>query len=139
LAPNEALLIEMTIPVPPAYCGFHLSNLWGESLDFANHQSSLNIFQAEVDADGVYRYVIAHRDPGVPNWVDTTGLPEGFLTFRWTYSQRPDQLPMMKVQKVDFAEVRNHLPSGVRTVSAAERRERVRARQAHVQRRYRQY
>jgi hypothetical protein len=139
LAPDEALVIETGVPVPPAYMGFHLSNLWGESHDFANHQSSLNGFQVEVDADGLYRYVVAHRDPGVPNWVDTTGLPEGFLSFRWTYSKRPDRMPTTNVAKVRFDEIRAHLPAGVRTVSPEERREHVRVRQAHVQRRYRQY
>ena len=139
LGPDEALLIENAVPVVPQYSGFHLSNLWGESLDFANHQSSLNIFQAEPDADGVRRYVIAHRDPGVPNWVDTTGLSHGFLTFRWAYSELPAQLPTVKVTKVKHAEIRKHLPATTRTVSAAERREAIRVRQAHVQRRYRQY
>jgi len=139
LGPDEALLIENAVPVVPQYSGFHLSNLWGESLDFANHQSSLNYFQAEADADGVRRYVIAHRDPGVPNWVDTTGLPHGFLTFRWAYSELPGQLPTVKVTKVRHDEIRKHLPSATRTVSAAERREAIRVRQAHVQRRYRQY
>ena len=139
LAPDETLVIEVTIPVPPAYSGFHLSNLWGESLDFANHQSSLNDFQVEVDPDGVRRYVVAHRDPGIPNWLDTTGLPEGFLAFRWTYGELPDRLPQTKVTKVRFDEIRKHLPVGTRTVSAGERREQIRIRQAHVQHRYRQY
>ena len=132
-------MIEARVPVPPAYSGFHLSNLWGESLDFANHQSSLNGFQTELDPDGVARLVIAHRDPGVPNWVDTTGLPEGFLTFRWTYSELPERLPATKVSKLRFDEIRAQLPAGVRSVPAAERRERIRIRQAHVQRRYRHY
>jgi hypothetical protein len=139
LGPDEALIIENAVPVVPQYSGFHLSNLWGESLDFANHQSSLNIFQAEADADGVRRYVIAHRDPGVPNWVDTTGLPQGFLTFRWAYSELPAKLPAVKVTKVNHGEIRKHLPPGTRSVSAAERREAIRVRQMHVQRRYRQY
>lgn len=139
LGPDEALLIENAVPVAPQYSGFHLSNLWGESLDFANHQSSLNYFQAEADADGVRRYVIAHRDPGVPNWVDTTGLPQGFLTFRWAYSELPARLPTVKVTRLPLAEIRKLLPAGVRSVSAEERREAIRVRQAHVQRRYRQY
>jgi hypothetical protein len=139
LSPEEALLVEVTIPVAAAYTGFHLSNLWGESHDFANHQSSLNGFQVEVDPDGVRRYVVAHRDPGVPNWLDTTGLPEGFLSLRWTYSKLPEQMPTLRVTKVLADEVRKHLPVGVRTVSAQERREAIRVRQSHVQRRYRQY
>ena len=139
LAPDEALLIEVTVPVEPAYSGFHLSNLWGESLDFANHQSSLNGAQTEIDADGVRRYVVAHRDPGVPNWIDTTGLPEGFLSLRWAYSEKPAALPATRVEKLRFDAIRAQLPADTRRVSADERRERIRVRQAHVQRRYRHY
>jgi len=139
LAPDEALIVESRIPVPPQYIGFHLANLWGESLDFANHQTSLNGCQVEPDADGVLRYVVAHRDPGVPNWLDTTGQREGFLTPRWAYSVQPppDRWPSIRALKVRFDEIRQHLPAGVRTVSAAERAERIRVRQEHVQRRYR--
>jgi hypothetical protein len=139
LGEDEALIIEVRTPVTPAYHGFHLSNLWGESLDYANHVSSVNAFQAEANADGAVRYVVAHRDPGVPNWLDTTGLPEGFMSPRWTYSQKPDQLPTIKVKKVSFHDIRSHLPADTRTVSPAERREQIRVRQEHVQRRYRQY
>ncbi|HEX7406245.1 MAG TPA: DUF1214 domain-containing protein [Candidatus Binatia bacterium] len=139
LGEHEALVIEVRVPIAPAYSGFHLSNLWGESLDYANHISSLNAFQAEAEADGAVRYVIAHRDPGVPNWLDTTDHPEGFMALRWTYSEKPDQLPTVKVTKVSFDEIRHHVPAGARTVSAEERREQIRIRQEHVQRRYRQY
>lgn len=139
LAPDEALLIEATVPVEPAYSGFHLSNLWGESLDYANHQSSLNGFQAEPDDDGVVRYVIAASDPGVPNWLDTTGLQKGFTSFRWTYLRDPEQLPEISVSTVQLAAVRDHLPPTTRTVSADERAANIAVRQAHVQRRYRQY
>jgi hypothetical protein len=38
---------------------------------------------------------------------------------------------------VRFDEIRGHLPADTRTVSAAERAERIRVRQEHVQRRYR--
>jgi hypothetical protein len=139
LEPDEALVIESRVAVPPQYIGFHLANLWGESLDFANHQTSLNGFQVEPDADGVLRYVVAHRDPGVPNWLDTTGHREGFLTPRWAYSEQPppDRWPTIRATKVRFDEIRQHLPAGVRSVTAAERAERIRVRQEHVQRRYR--
>lgn len=139
LGADDALIIETRTPVQPAYAGFHLSNLWGESLDYANHTSSLNAFQAERDADGAVRYVIAQRDPGIPNWLDTTGLPVGFMALRWTYSEKPDQLPTASVTKVSFNEIRSHLPADVRAISAEERGEQVRVRQAHVQRRFRQY
>lgn len=139
LGEDEALIVEIRTPVSPAYMGLHLSNLWGESLDYANHISSLNDFQAELDSDGVKRCVIAHRDPGVPNWLDTTNLPQGFIATRWSYTKNPHELPTIKATKVAFNEIRAHLPSGVRTVSEQERREQICIRQEHVQRRYRQY
>ena len=139
LAEDEALLIEVTTPVEPAYGGFHLSNLWGESLDYANHVTSLNAHQALVDGDSRVRYVISHRDPGVPNWLDTTGLPEGFMALRWTYATKPDALPAVEVMKVQLADVVKHLFPGTPTITPEQRREQVAIRQAHVQRRYRQY
>lgn len=139
LEEDEALIIESRVKVPPQYIGFHLANLWGESHDFANHQSSLNGKQMEIDEDGVLRWVVAHRDPGVPNWIDTTGHREGYLVPRWAYSKTPpkEDWPTVKATKVRFDEIREHLPKGVREVGADERRERIRERQLHVQRRYR--
>jgi hypothetical protein len=137
LEPDEALVVESRIPVPPRYIGFHLANLWGESLDYANHVSSLNGWQAERDPDGALRFVVAHRDPGVPNWVDTTGQREGFMAARWAYTEKPPRelWPSIRAERVPFAAVRAHLPPGVRSVSPEERREQIRIRQAHVQRR----
>jgi len=139
LGGDEALVVELRTPVTPAYQGFHLSNLWGESLDYANHLTSLSAAQAEVDADGAVRFVIAHRDPGIANWLDTTGLPEGFMTARWTYPQKPDELPTAVVTKCAFADIHAHVHPQTRRVSEPQRREQIRLRQEHVQRRYRQY
>lgn len=140
LGSDEALIVELHQPVEPQYIGFHLGNLWGESLDFANYQSSLNAFQAHRDPDNVLRYVIAHRDPGVANWVDTTGHPEGYMTVRWAYSQKPkDDWPWATAKRVPLAEIGRHLPSGTARVSAGQRRAAIAVRQEHVQRRYRQH
>ena len=139
LDPDEALIVETLTPEPPAYKGMHLSNLWGESLDYANHVVSLSGHQEEPDVDQVTRYVIAHDDPGVANWLDTTGLERGFVTFRWTYTVPPTEMPRVSATKVPYAEIRQHLPAGTRTVAADERYEQIRVRQRHVQRRYRQY
>ena len=49
------------------YWSIDLCNFWLESLDYANHQSSLNGHQAVVDPDGVFRADVTHDDPGVPN------------------------------------------------------------------------
>ncbi len=139
LAEDEALIIDAEVFEVPAYMGFHLSNVWGESHDFANHVSSLNGTQAARDDDGHYRYVVAHRDPGIRNWLDTTGLYEGFMAMRWTYPRPADRLPSVTVRKVPFSELGDHLPAGTSRLSPEQRREQVRVRQEHVQRRYRQY
>jgi hypothetical protein len=101
--------------------------------------TSLNGFQAESDTDGMTRYVVAHSDPSVPNWLDTTGHEQGFMTLRWTSPESPDELPEVNVSKLPLADVRQHLPSTTRVVSPDERKAQVRIPQEHVQRRYRQY
>jgi len=44
-----------------------------QTFDYAHRQVSLNRKQTKLDSDGSFRMVIAHRDPGVPNWLDTEG------------------------------------------------------------------
>ena len=141
LEPDEALIIENHIRLKPQYIGFQVGNLWGESIEYADQIGSLNGHQMTADADGVLRIVLAHTDPGVPNWVDTTGHREGFMTPRWTYSETPAQedWPSITAKKVPFSEIRKHLPAETGTVSPEQRREQIRIRQLHVQKRYRMF
>ncbi len=141
LGDEEALLIESTVPVPPSFMGFHLANLWGESLDFESYQSNLNGHMLEQDADGAYRWVVSHRDPGIANWIDTTGLPHGYLTIRWTYPEPPvrEQWPSLEVKQVAFEDIQQSLPATTKKVLAEQRQEQALMRMRHVQRRYRQY
>jgi hypothetical protein len=82
LPPDQALVI--TVPVSEApYLGFQLGSLWYISLDYINHQTSLNNTQAQADPDGKVRIVVADQNPGVTNWVETLGHRKGFLQFRW--------------------------------------------------------
>ena len=137
----EALLLECELKDMPSFMGFHLSNLWGESLDFESYQSNLNGHSMERDTDGKYRWVVAHRDPDVPNWIDTTGLDHGFLTIRWTYETPPpeEDWPTLSCRKLPWSEIRDALPDDTRQVERGERAAATLARHRHVQRRYRQY
>jgi hypothetical protein len=82
LAPEQALII--TLPVTDApYLGFQLGSLWYISLDYINHQTSLNATQAQADPDGKIRIVVSDQNPGVTNWVETLDHRKGFLQFRW--------------------------------------------------------
>jgi hypothetical protein len=141
LTESEALIIESRVPVEPSFLGFHLSNLWGESLDFESYQSSLNASQMFVGDDGLYRWVVCHRDPGVANWLDTTGLGHGYLTVRYTYEEKPvqEQWPTLKVTKVEFDDINQNLPANIARADKGEREASILMRQRHVQRRYRQY
>nr|WHW29713.1 hypothetical protein [uncultured bacterium] len=141
LAPDEALIVEVTINLQPNYFGFQLANLWGESLEYANCTSSLNGFQTVADADGVIRLVVAHQDPGVHNWLDTDDHREGFLSPRWAYSQTPapDNWPKITANKVAFSQLRDHLPSTTALVSKEQRQQQIALRQRHVQRRFRAF
>jgi hypothetical protein len=141
LGQGEALIIESEVPREPSFLGFHLSNLWGESLDFESYQSNLNPALMEMTEDGIYRWVVSHQDPGVPNWLDTTGLAHGFLTVRYTYQKQPpkEKWPTLHVKKVAFDEIRRHLPADTGSVTAQARGDAILMRHRHVQRRYRQY
>lgn len=82
LAPGEALLVEMT---PPAcdFWNFQINNHWMESLDYRHHRIHLNAHTVRLRADGSVRIVVAHRDPGVPNWIETAGHAHGTMGLRW--------------------------------------------------------
>ena len=82
----------------------------------------------------VIRGVIALRDPGVPNWLDTTGHTEGTLAVRFLLAEGAAK---PELQVVPLAEVRAHLPAGTREVSPTERGETLRRRRRAVWRRFR--
>ncbi len=134
LTPDQALVI--TLPVTDApYLGFQLGSLWYVSLDYINHQTSLNGTQAQADPDGKIRIVVSQSDPGVANWVETLGHRRGFLQFRWQRVSRPlTEADGPVVEVVGTAEVPGRLPYYQdNTVSAAQWRDRIALRQKQIQ------
>ncbi len=79
------------------YWNVHLMSRWLESFDPQRGPVSLNKAQAVLEADGSARFVIAGRDPGVPNWLDTGGRPEGFFVFRWLQAPEAPATPQCRV------------------------------------------
>jgi hypothetical protein len=134
LAPDEALYIESDVP-DARYWGLQLANLgWFEQIDPVHRISTINQHQAQIDGDGRLRMVVAHEDPGVPNWLDTGGHHDGLLTFRWFWPQS-DPSPMTRVVKQ--SEVADLMPADSPRVSAQTRRAEIRARKAHLAWRFR--
>jgi hypothetical protein len=110
LTDEQALVI--TLPVTDApYLGFQLGSLWYISLDYINHQTSLNGTQAQADPDGMIRIVVADRNPGVTNWVETLGHRKGFLQFRWQrVSRELTAADGPTVDLIDINDVARYLP-----------------------------
>jgi hypothetical protein len=133
LTPDQALVI--TLPATDApYLGFQLGSLWYVSLDYINHQSSLNGTQAQVDADGKIRIVVADRNPGVMNWVETLGHRKGFLQFRWQrVSRELTEADGPTVELIDINDIAGYLPfHGSNEISPEDWRARIALRQKQI-------
>jgi hypothetical protein len=136
LAGDQAMIV--TVPAAgqetAPYQGIQLGSMWYVSLDYINHQTSLTADQARIDPDGLMRFVISERDPGVANWLELTGHQRGYLQIRWQRLTRdlgPDDGPAVSL--VPFDELPHRLPfhDGAR-VSALTWRARIAARQAAI-------
>jgi len=82
LADDEAMIVTVPVAGVP-YQGIQLGSMWYVSLDYINHQTSLTADQARIDPDGMLRFVISERDPGVANWLERTGHRRGYVQIRW--------------------------------------------------------
>jgi hypothetical protein len=127
---DEALIVETAIPTQCRYWGWHLADLYTDTLDWMNRQTHLNGFTARIDKDGKFRAVISAKDPGVPNWLDVVDHRSGMIIGRW---KECSSYPQPTVTKVKFSEVHAHLP----TVTPAQRDATIRERRAAAQMRRR--
>jgi hypothetical protein len=130
LADDEALIVEAKIPPVCEYWSVMLTDEVFETIDWHNNHSSLNDTQARVDGDGVIRFVISARDPGVPNWLDTLGHPSGQFQGRWF---RSEGATLPTARKVAFADIGKHLPADTPRVSPEERDRVLRERRKWLQ------
>jgi hypothetical protein len=99
LGPDEALV--MTGRWPACRCAN--VSLWNRHLqtyDYAHRRVSFNRAQTKLDADGSFSMVIAHQDPGVPNWLDTEGRPFGMVFWRFFLPEGEIDTPQAKVVKL---------------------------------------
>jgi hypothetical protein len=102
LGPDEALVITGRWPE----CVFANVSIWNRFLqtyDYVNRRVSLNRSNTTLEADGSWRMVLAHRDPGVPNWIDTEGRPSGQVY--WRYFLPEGDIPTPQATVVPFEEI----------------------------------
>ena len=100
LGPDEAMVITGHWPK----CLFANVNLWNrfqQTYDYIGRQISLNRKQTQLADDGSFRMVVAHRDPGVANWLDTEGRPFGVIFWRYFLAEGEVATPAAKIVPFD--------------------------------------
>jgi hypothetical protein len=104
LGPHEALVMTGRWPT----CVFGNVALWNRYLqtyDYAHRPAGRNRSNTTLEPDGSFRMVIAHEDPGVPNWIDTEGRPFGMVFWRFFMPEGDIETPQATV--VDLADLRS--------------------------------
>ena len=100
IGPEQALLMTGRWPA----CRFANVCLWNrhqQTYDYTTRRVSLNRTQTALEADGSFRMVLAGRDPGVPNWIDTEGRPFGLVFWRFMLPEGEIETPAAEVVPFD--------------------------------------
>ncbi|MCA6075617.1 DUF1214 domain-containing protein [Fulvivirga sp. 1062] len=82
LKEDEALVITVMPPECDSW-NFQLNNYWMESLDYRYFTICVSKGNATYEPDGSLRVIVAHQDPGLPNWINTCEHSEGTMCWRW--------------------------------------------------------
>ncbi|MBW2698477.1 MAG: DUF1214 domain-containing protein [Deltaproteobacteria bacterium] len=64
----------------------------------------MNRNQVRYEKDGSFKIVVAHRDPGVPNWIDAAGLRTGMIFWRFLLPE--EAVPLIEAEVVDVGALR---------------------------------
>jgi hypothetical protein len=136
LTDDQALIV--TVPVPHCdYYAIQIGSKWYVSTDYEHYQSSLTKAQSQPDEDGQFRYVVSTRNPGIANWLDTTGHDQGVMMLRWQRLERGlTAADGPTVELVAFDAVSDHLPYfATNRVTPAQYSTRIADRQVGIARR----
>jgi hypothetical protein len=99
LGPDEALVMTGRWPE----CVFANVSIWNRYLqtyEYVHRPGGRNRANTKLEADGTYRIVIAHEDPGLPNWIDTGGKSFGMVFWRFFLPEGEVERPVATVAKV---------------------------------------
>jgi len=99
LADDEALVVDFA-PPRTRFWNLTSASLWHESERFLTDPVSLTLDEVARRPDGTVRFVLAHRDPGLPNWVKTFDRDRGFLILRMV---GVDANPLPTVRRVEWS------------------------------------
>lgn len=100
LKDEECLVIEVMPPLCLSW-NFQLNNYWMESLDYRYHNICVSKGNAVFEKDGTIKVIVAHKDPHLPNWIETAGHTEGTMCWRWYKPVGNAPQPKTKVELFD--------------------------------------
>lgn len=135
---DEGLVIRMKT-MGAKYMAIQAGDPWGPSLDYVSRTSSYNLDQAQADSDGLYSFVISPKDPGVYNWVDTSGLNSGTFALRWQALPGKDTVNVDASQGLGdvfvakLSDIKTRIPTA-KFVNLTERERQIAERQKSYQR-----
>ena len=131
LAPDEAMVISWD----KNDLFWMMTNMGSceNSMDYLYRPVSYTPSRTKVDGDGKIRMVMAHKDPGFNNWIDTSGFESGMLVNR---NQGTDHITTFETQVVKHVDLPRYLPSDSARVTPEERLEQMRQRFHSILRRY---
>jgi hypothetical protein len=96
LGTDEAVVMEGVLP-EAVFANVMLWNRQMQTFDYLHRRTSLNSRQLVLDGGRRYRIVIAQRDPGVANWLDTAGHAEGTIFWRFLLPEGAPETPVCTV------------------------------------------
>jgi hypothetical protein len=134
---DQALIVTVPVCDDCSYQAIQVGSDWYASTDYETHQTSLTRAQSALDPDGVLRYVISEQNPGIANWLETTGHRTGPIMLRWQRLERDlTETDGPNVEVVPFDELPTRLPHyAAMQIGPSDYEARIAARQRGVARR----
>jgi hypothetical protein len=137
LQPDDALIVRCNA-AGAAFRNVTLTDAFHMTIEYWQRTSSFNMTQMAPDQDGDFTFVVAHRDPGVHNWLDTGGLVHTIFGHRWQAFDRSGgaDAPWLEARLCGFDELERKLGDGVARIDAAGRARQLADRRAGFARRF---
>jgi len=138
LAKDEALLLTLD-PLGAKYLSLDITDPWLVSREHVRANGNLNNIAAQANKDGTFTYVISAKDPGIQNWLDTSGLHEGNIFIRWQALPETTKAAdgaVREVKLVKLNDLGKLLPPEATKVTAQERKKQYDLRAASYSHRY---
>jgi hypothetical protein len=129
LPADQCLLLEFPEPKTRLWGLQWLTTPWYENPDIANRATSVGGKQVFLNTDGKVRIAVCGADPGIPNWLDTTGYHEGILIARWIWLD--GEAPAVTPKVVGLQSIRESVPADTPQIARGERADQQVRRRAH--------